>query len=451
MAQLHRIIVGLGTTGLSCARYLRSKNLPFEVVDSRDVPPGLTQFEAEFPEVLLTLGEFSHELLSRADELLLSPGVSLRTPAIQAAAAAGVRIVGDIAVFCEALAPEQTLVAVTGLNGKSTVVTLLAMMVRQAGLSVGLGGNLDGAEASPALDMLRQDPKDIYILELSSFQLETTPRLGASAAVILNVSDDHMDRYESKQEYQAAKQRIFLGAAKAIVNCDDEASQPWSTQGLALSHFGLNAPSKGAWGLVQDGEQSLLACGNESFLATSALKVAGKHNIANALAALALGDAIGLPREAMGKALVSFPGLPHRCQWVRRVRGVDYYNDSKGTNVGASLVAIESLGELIKGKLVLIAGGVDKGADFSMMTPVVARFAKLAVLIGRDAKNIANAMKNSIEVVFANSLQEAVAIAAQNAGDGDAVLLSPACASFDMFNDFTHRGRVFTETVEALS
>ncbi len=449
MAHLHRIIVGLGTTGLSCARYLRSKNLAFEVIDSRQSPPGLAQFQAEFPEVALTLGEFSQTLLCQADELLLSPGVSVQTPAIKAAAEAGVRIVGDIALFSEA--QEQPVVAVTGSNGKSTVVTLLAMMARQAGLSVGLGGNLDGAEASPALDLLRQDPKDVYILELSSFQLETTPHLAAKAAVILNVSDDHMDRYANKHEYEAAKQRIFLGAENAIVNKDDAASQPWNSQGLAISHFGLEIPNAGEWGVVQKNETSFLAFGNEALLDIKSLKVAGKHNIANALAALALGEAIGLPREAMLSALTTFPGLPHRCQWLRRVHGVDYYNDSKGTNVGASIVAIESLGELIKGKLILIAGGVDKGADFSIMAPVLETFVKLAVLIGRDAKNMAAAMKNSIEIVFANSLQEAVAIAAQNANEGDAVLLSPACASFDMFNDFTHRGRVFSETVEALS
>ncbi len=449
MAHLHRIIVGLGTTGLSCARYLRSKNLPFEVVDSRLSPPGLAQFKAEFAEVTLTLGEFSQELLSDADELLLSPGISLQTAAIKAAAQAGVRIVGDIALFSEA--QDKPIVAVTGSNGKSTVVTLLAMMAREAGLSVGLGGNLDGAEASPALDLLRQAPKDIYILELSSFQLETTPHLGAKAAVILNVSDDHMDRYANKHEYEAAKQRIFLGAETAIVNKDEQASQPWINQDLSIARFGLGAPSKGEWGLVQDKGASYLAFENTTVLATNSLKVAGKHNIANALAALALGDAIGLPRSAMLNALTSFSGLPHRCQWLRRVHGVDYYNDSKGTNVGASIVAIESLGELIKGKLILIAGGVDKGADFAIMAPVVEKFVKLAILIGRDAKHIAAAVKNSIDVVFANSLQEAVTIAAQKANEGDAVLLSPACASFDMFNDFTHRGRVFTETVEALA
>ena len=448
MTQKLRIIVGLGTTGLSCARYLRSIEQEFSVVDSRFNPPGLRQFKEEFPDVTLSLGEFSQELLCRADEILLSPGISLQTPQVAAAAKAGVRIIGDIALFSEV--QQKPIIAVTGSNGKSTVVSLLARMARESGLSVGLGGNLDGAEAAPALDLLRQAVKDIYILELSSFQLETTPRLGAKAAVILNVSDDHMDRYANKHEYEAAKQRIFLGAQQAIVNKDDCASQPWNSEELSLSYFGLDAPSAGQWGLRKDAEASFLAFGSESLMNVHNLKIAGKHNIANALAALALGDAIGLPRTCMLKALQSFPGLPHRCQWLRQLHGVDYYNDSKGTNVGASIVAIESLGELIKGKLILIAGGVDKGADFSIMAPVVEKFVKLAILIGRDAKNIAAALKESIEVIFANSLPEAVAIAAKMAKADDAVLLSPACASFDMFNDFTHRGRVFCETVEAL-
>lgn len=448
MAQLHRIIVGLGTTGLSCARYLRSKNQAFEVVDSRLDPPSLAQFKTEFPDVSLFLGEFSEELLCSADELLLSPGISLQTPQIKAAAKAGVRIVGDIALFCEV--QKQPIVAVTGSNGKSTVVTLLAMMVRESGLSVGLGGNLDGVQAAPALDLLRQTPKDIYILELSSFQLETTPRLAAKAAVILNISDDHMDRYANKHEYEAAKQRIFLGAEKIIVNKDDYATQPWLSEKSSISFFGLTAPSAGQWGLMQRNGDSFLAFGNEAILNVRSLRVAGKHNMANALAALALGDAIGLPRSAMLSALTAFAGLPHRCQWIRTLHGVGFYNDSKGTNVGATVVAIESLGEMIRGKLILIAGGIDKGADFSIMTPVVTKFVKLAILIGRDAKNIASVLKDSIEVIFASSLQEAVEIAATKAINGDAVLLSPACASFDMFSDFTHRGRVFSETVGAL-
>lgn len=448
MNQANRIIVGLGTTGLSCARYLHSLGETFQVVDSRLDPPGLNELKAQFPSLQVTLGEFSAAMLSEASELIVSPGISIQTPAIVAAREAGVAISGDIDIFSKAV--RKPLVAVTGSNGKSTVVTLLAAMATKAGLRVGLGGNLDGAQAAPALDLLRQDEKDIYILELSSFQLETTECLAARAAVILNVSDDHMDRYASKQDYEAAKQRIFKGAQFAVINRDETASTPWSSDCDIVSSFGMNSSQSGEWGVAERNGETSLMFGDEFLLSAKTLKIAGKHNISNALAALALGQAIDLPRQAMIEALQEFPGLPHRCQWLRNLRGVDYFNDSKGTNVGASIVAIESLGEILKGKLVLIAGGVDKGADFSVMAPVVAKFVKLAILIGRDAKNMASAFKDSIEIVFASSLIEAVNMAAARSSEGDAVLLSPACASFDMFTDFTHRGRVFVSAVEEL-
>ena len=448
MTQANRIIVGLGTTGLSCARYLHSLGESFQVVDSRLDPPGLAELKAQFPTLQPILGEFSPALLSQASELIVSPGISIKTPAIVAAREAGVVISGDIDIFSKAV--HKPVVAVTGSNGKSTVVTLLAAMARKAGLSVGLGGNLDGAQAAPALDLLLQDEKDLYVLELSSFQLETTQCLAARAAVILNVSDDHMDRYENKQEYAAVKQRIFTGAKSVVVNRDEAASAPWSKNFDNVLGFGVTHPGQGEWGVVERDGEVMLAFGDELVLSAQSLKIAGKHNISNALAALALGQAIDLPRQAMVEALQEFPGLPHRCQWLRNLRGVDYFNDSKGTNVGASIVAIESLGEILKGKLIWIAGGVDKGADFSVMAPVVAKFVKLAILIGRDAKNLANACKDSVEIVFANTLLEAVNIAAARANAGDAVLLSPACASFDMFTGFAHRGRVFESAVEEL-
>ncbi len=443
------IIVGLGTTGLSCARYLRAKGISFRVVDSRLSPPGLSLLQQEFPDVEVTLGQFPEEILCSAKQLIVSPGISVHTPQILAAANAGVRIRGDIDLFSEDVT--RPVVAVTGSNGKSTVVSLLAAMARAAGRRVGLGGNLDGDEAAPALDLLRQEPKDVYILELSSFQLETTENLRAEAAVILNVSDDHMDRYDSKHAYEAAKQRIFRGAKQIIVNRDESASLPWDPAAKVRASFGLENPVTDQWGVAVHEGQRYLCHGEERLLSVGDLKIAGKHNLSNALAALALGEAIGLPREAMRAALRSFPGLPHRCQWLRSLHGVQYFNDSKGTNVGASIVAIESLGEMLSGKLVLIAGGIDKEADFSVMKPVVRRFVKLAILIGRDARHLADAFKDSIEILFASTLQDAVTIAASHAREGDAVLLSPACASYDMFSDFTHRGRVFAGAVEALA
>lgn len=447
-----RVIVGLGKTGLSCARYLHSLGEVFMVTDSRLTPPGLAEFRVEFPDVTLELGGFREETFVNAVELIVSPGISLQTPEIQAALKAGVSITGDIDIFSRAAS--APIVAVTGSNGKSTVVSLLGAMAREDGLRVSVGGNLDGAEAAPALDLLRKGPSDLYILELSSFQLETTDHLGAEAAVILNISDDHMDRYATLQEYKDAKQRIFRGCRHAVVNRDDAASAPAYVQDLVTHSYGLDfdldRPLSNAWGLLRNEGQDYLTFGEETLVPARDLKIAGKHNLSNALAALALGTAIGLSRDSMVTALKKFPGLPHRCQWVRSLRGVDYYNDSKGTNVGASVVAVESLGELVTGSIVLIAGGIDKEADFSPMRPVVEKFVKLAVLIGRDAKKIAAALKGATETIFAETLPEAVAVSAARAVSGDAVLLSPACASFDMFTDFTHRGRVFTEAVEGL-
>ena len=449
VAHNSRIIVGLGRTGLSVARYLHSVGAEFAVVDSRTNPPGLAEFGREFPDVSLTLGEFPVALLSAADELIVSPGVSLETPAIREAIEAGVAITGDIDMFSKAV--RAPILAVTGSNGKSTVVSLLGAMARAAGVNVAVGGNLDGAEAAPALDLLRGEPRDLYVLELSSFQLETTSLLGARAATILNISDDHMDRYASLQDYAAAKQRIFLGCQHAVLNRDEAQVAPTAATSMTVSSFGLDAPGADAWGVLMQQGRQYLAHGTTALLAADEMKIAGKHNVANALAALALGEAAGLPMAAMLDALRHFPGLPHRCQWVRERAGVNFYNDSKGTNVGASIVAIESLGELATGKLVLIAGGIGKDADFSPLLPAVSRFVRLAILIGRDAGRIAAVFKHSVQVVLAVSMESAVQLAAEAAQPGDVVLLSPACASLDMFTDFGHRGRVFTQTVEALS
>lgn len=447
VSETKRLIVGLGTTGLSCARWFHSRGETFSVVDSRNNPPGLAEFRAEFPGVHLHLGSFDRDLLCAADELVMSPGISLQTPEIQDAIQAGVVITGDIDIFSRHV--NKPLVAVTGSNGKSTVVTLLGHMARAAGLNVAVGGNLDGDEAAPALDLLRMGDKDLFVLELSSFQLETTRELGATAAVILNVSEDHMDRYATLREYHQSKQRIFLGCQQAVVNRDDAASVP-ETKVPGHITYGLSLPGAGSWGISHVEGERYLVFGDEVVLAASELKIAGRHNVSNALAALALGDAIGLDRSAMVAALREFGGLPHRCQWLRKLHDVDYYNDSKGTNVGATLVAIESIGEMISGRIVLIAGGVDKESDFAVMRATVERFVRVAVLIGRDAAKLAAAFTGITETTTAGSMEEAVATAARRAEPGDAVLLSPACASFDMFDNFLHRGRVFTAAVEGL-
>lgn len=444
-----KVIVGLGKTGLSCARYFESLGIPFRVIDSRFSPPELHEFEHDFPNGQIELGGFSEQSLMQAAEIVLSPGVSLRTPEIAAAVAAGVPVTGDIDIFSrEAKAP---IVAVTGSNGKSTVVTLAAEMARRASVNAGLGGNLDGKASVPALDLLRTDARDLYILELSSFQLETTSRLNAEVAVILNVSDDHLDRYDSLEHYAMTKQQIFVGARQILVNRDDKLSAPRSTGDATVWSYGLSSPSNDRdLGLVTRDGKTWIARGAHALIEVTDLGLPGRHNISNAMAALGLGSAIGFPDTAMVTALREFTGLPHRCQSVRTLRGVQYINDSKGTNVGATLTALDSISERIDGKIILIAGGLAKDADFTPLEDAVTNHVSHLVLIGRDAGVLERVLGARTNTLRAETLEDAVRQAAELATEGDAVLLSPACASHDMFKDFAHRGRVFTSAVEKL-
>lgn len=449
-----KVIVGLGQTGLSCARYFAANNINFRVMDSRFSPPALAEFRAEFPTVDLELGGFSFDSLLNASEIVLSPGISLKTPEIAEAIGRGVPVTGDIDIFSrEAKAP---IVAITGSNGKSTVVTLLGEMAVNAGRHVGVGGNLDGRASTPALDLLRAGERDLYVLELSSFQLETTRHLNASVATILNISEDHLDRYADMQDYMAAKQRIFNGCRHIVVNRDASESLPWQSfvEQSSLpqrSSYGVEHYSAEGAGVVMQAGQAWLAVDGQPLIAANEIRIAGRHNLANAMAAFMLGRAVGLPQDAMLATLREFPGLPHRCQFVRRYKGVDYYNDSKGTNVGATLVALESIGERTQGDIVLIAGGVGKEQDFTDLLPALDRFVKRVILIGKDADKIAHVIENRVDIMRATSLEEAVTEAFVSAAIGDAVLLSPACASYDMFKDFAHRGRAFAAAVEALT
>ena len=445
----YRLIVGLGTTGLSCARHFGRQAVAFRVTDSRTEPPGLAALRTEFPEVVIELGGFQRASFLDAQELVVSPGVSLRTAEIAEAMAAGVPVTGDIDIFSKLV--KGPVVAVTGSNGKSTVVSLVAEILRQAGRQVGLGGNLDGLSSRPALDLLQDAPADAYVLELSSFQLETTQQLGAEVAAILNLSEDHMDRYEDLQQYLAAKQRIFNGAFNIVFNRDDAKTRPPGKPVGRVSSFGLSVPEADAFGLDTVNGRAMLMYGDEAIVAQEELKIFGDHNTANALAAAAIGHLAGAGLEDIARALVAFPGLPNRCQWVANVSGVEYYNDSKGTNVGASAAALAGLGRKVGGRVVLIAGGVGKGADFKPLGPVLARYARAMILLGRDADRIAAATGDSTPIRFAGDMEDAVRQAQAAARPGDAVLLSPACASFDMFRDFQHRGEVFTSIVRSLS
>ncbi len=438
------LIVGLGTTGLSCARYLTRCGVSVAVTDSRLEPPGLPGLRKELPDLAVFLGGFRPEVFAAADQLVLSPGVALSEPLVQQAIARGVPVLGDIELF--ARSARAPVVAITGSNGKSTVTTLVGEMAKQAGRTVGIGGNI----GLPALDLLAE-PAELYVLELSSFQLETTCSLQARAAVVLNVSADHLDRYPDVGAYAKAKARILKGAQVAVLNRDDP--RVVAMCGLANKDvlFTLAQPDGDTYGVTHTGGQDWLSRGGDALFPVSELQIPGRHNLANALAALALGEAVGLPLAPMQEALRRFRGLAHRCQLVAKKRGVRWFDDSKGTNVGATIAALQGLhAPSGTGRSVLIAGGDGKGADFAPLAPVVEHTARAVVLIGRDAQRIEAALGARVPVLRADSMEQAVVLAAEQARAGDRVLLSPACASFDMFRNFEERGEAFAAAVEGL-
>nr|WP_288498231.1 UDP-N-acetylmuramoyl-L-alanine--D-glutamate ligase [uncultured Pseudomonas sp.] len=439
-----RIVVGLGKSGMSLVRYLARQGVRFAVVDTRANPPELSTLRGQFPQVEVRCGELDVEFLSRASELLISPGLAVATPALQEAAKRGVKLSGDIDLF--ARAAKAPIVAITGSNAKSTVTTLVGEMAAAAGRKVAVGGNL----GTPALDLLADDV-ELYVIELSSFQLETTELLNAEVATCLNVSEDHMDRYADLPAYHLAKHRIFRGARQVVVNRDDPLSRPMIADQVPCWSFGLGKPDFKRFGLLEENGEKYLAYQFDALLPVRELRVRGAHNQSNALAALALGHAVGLPMAAMLETLKQFTGLAHRCQWVGERAGVSYYDDSKATNVGAALAAIEGLGADIAGKLVLIAGGDGKGADFSSLRKPVAAHCRAVVLLGRDADKLAAVLDGAVDIIRVDSLQAAVERAAAIAQSGDAVLLSPACASLDMFKNFEERGRLFAQAVEELN
>jgi len=438
------LIVGLGKTGLSCARYLVRQGIPVAITDSRESPPGLERLREELPDLALFLGGFRPEVFAAAEKIILSPGVALSEPLVDEALQRGVPVLGDIELF--ARAAQAPVAAITGSNGKSTVTSLLGEMARSAGWAVRVGGNL----GEPALDLL-DSSAELYVLELSSFQLETTNSLRPRAAVVLNVSPDHLDRYPDVDAYAAAKARIYRGAELAVVNRDDPMVRAMLAPSLRQIGFTLEPPAAGDFGIRLRGGEPWLCRGQRFLLPAAALLIVGRHNLANALAALALGVACGLPEAAMLEGLRAYRGLPHRTQLVADLHGVRWYNDSKGTNPGATIAALEGLHPATGGaRTVLIAGGDGKGADFSALAPVVARTARAVVLIGRDAPLIEAALDGTVPLLHADDMGQAVTLAAGQARPGDRVLLSPACASFDMFRNFEHRGEVFVAAVEEL-
>ena len=436
------LIVGLGQTGLSCARYLSEHGIEVAVTDSRDHPPALDELQNAYPDIAIFVGGFSVEAFERATCLIVSPGISLREPLIAEARVRGAEIVGDIELF--ARNADAPVIAITGSNGKSTVTSLLGEMAKTAGLDVRVGGNI----GVPALDLLHVPKPDLYILELSSFQLETTENLNACAAVILNISEDHMDRYQDINDYTAAKSKVYYGTGSLIVNLDDEAVMTTAKlirQGRELIGFTENSPAKNQFGICLKEKKEYLCFGDELLIPISDLKIKGKHTIVNALAALALGKEANIPFDGMLSALKQFSGLAHRSQWIAEKNGVDWFNDSKATNVGAAIAAINGTDAK---KIVLIAGGQSKGQDFSPLKDVVKNKVKHLILLGEDAELLNTVLSENTEVTFVENLKQAVQKANEVATSGDAVLLSPACASFDMFSGYEHRGDTFIAAVK---
>lgn len=446
MHQSLRLVVGLGLTGHSIARFLRRRNQPFAVFDTRMQPTGLGDFQIEFPDVPVYLEAFPEHIYPQVTEIICSPGVALDEPFMQKAAELGIPVIGDIECLVREI--DVPIIAITGTNGKSTVTTLVGEMAKEAGLSVAVAGNI----GLPALDIHDVGVQyDLWVLELSSFQLDLTHSLSPLAATILNITPDHLDRHHTFEAYAMAKQRIYHQAKNIFYNREDSNTRPrFSSHHEALMSYGLGEPEADAWGIIHASGIDYLAQGDKRLLPVDMLRIKGKHNWLNALGACALADAAGIDMNSILAVLKRFSGLPHRCQWVRKLNEVDWINDSKGTNVGATVSAISGIGDAIQGKIVLIAGGQGKEADFVEMRNPIANFVRSVVLIGEDAYKIEAAIAGKVPVMHACSLDEAVSLAHSQSQSGDVVLLSPACASFDMFRDFNHRGDDFITAVNAL-
>lgn len=437
------LVAGLGKTGVSVGRYLHSKNKPFIAFDTRAQAQSVTEFTKEFPNVRVYTQHIPDEVIGQLSDIIASPGLPLDTPFLKKAMQMGVAVYGDIE--CLAREIHAPVIAITGTNGKSTVTTLVGEMAKVAGYKVAVAGNI----GTPVLDMLHDEHQyDLWVLELSSFQLDLTYSLTPIVATILNVTPDHLDRHHTMEAYVQAKQRIYDKAQIALFNRDDSYTIP--TAEVNRISFGMDAPEKNNWGLITQNDKIYLAKGNTCILPVESILIKGVHNWLNALAAAALADAAGIPQQHIVSILTSFTGLPHRCQWVRTLDGVDWINDSKGTNIGATISAINGIGGSMQGKIVLIAGGQGKGADFSELVHPIADYVRSIVLIGEDADKIEAALANVVPIARASSLDNAVVVAKSQAKPGDVVLLSPACASLDMFRDFNHRGESFASLVNGL-
>jgi len=449
------LVLGLGETGLSLVRWMLVHKAQVRVADSRNAPPSLASTQENFPQIEVRCGIFRSELLDGIELIAISPGVPMADPLIQKALARGIPVVGDIELFAQSLPKENPpkVIAITGANGKTTVTSMVGAMCRTAGLDTEVAGNISPAVLDVLIDRKGKQP-DVWVLELSSFQLETTYCLNAHAATVLNISEDHLDRYTDMAGYIAAKARIFRcdgrgSGSVQVVNRDDPESMAMGLRERLIQSFGVDTPplSKHDMGIERDADGIWLLEGSRRLMNAVELQVEGMHNISNALAAISLCRAVGLPMSPLLNALRAFKGLPHRVEKVAEINGVTYYDDSKGTNVGATVAALNGLGRTA----VVILGGDGKGQDFAPLQNVVTQHARVAVLIGRDAAKIAEALKDTgVPLLLAKDMRDAVRISADEAEEGDAVLMSPACASFDMFKNYVHRAEIFIAAVKEL-
>ena len=442
----YKLVAGLGETGMSCVKHYRQLDCPVMVTDSRESPPKLTALKSLWPEVPVSVGSLDERLLADADEIILSPGISSNEHFVQEAKRKNIPVIGDVEVFCRiASAP---IIAITGSNAKSTVCTLVAQMIEDAGKKVSLGGNI----GVPVLELLGNDTPDFYVLELSSFQLESLDSLKAKVACVLNISPDHMDRYANKSDYIAAKQVIYENAELVVVNKEDKVAQPHEKfKSGNIIGFTKNKPGAREFGVIHEGNVIYLAFENKKLMPVSELTIMGSHNYENALAALAIGYSIGLELELMLNSLKTFPGLTHRCEWLGEINKVNWINDSKGTNVGATEAAILGFSQDSVKSIVLILGGVCKGANFTSLIDPIKNNVRDVILFGEDGKLIGNTLGNIVKKHYCESLSETVDLAYKIAQAGETVLFSPACASFDMFKNFEDRGEQFSFLVKKLS
>ncbi|WP_394389880.1 UDP-N-acetylmuramoyl-L-alanine--D-glutamate ligase [Shewanella woodyi] len=430
------VVLGLGATGLSVVHYLHEQGITPLVMDSRHQPPGMDELKHLYPEVELLTGGFDCRYLVQASQIIISPGIAVDTPEIRAAIDMGIEVIGDVELFARAVKDrEPCVIGITGSNGKSTVTTLVGEMARVAGLNYAVGGNI----GVPALDLLRE-PRDLYILELSSFQLETTHSLNCIVATCLNISEDHMDRYTDLEAYRQAKLSLYCQSKRALFNREDEQTEPKDP--MNQNSFGLSAPFNDEWG-VRDGK---VVHGTTEIMNLLDVAIVGSHNHANLLAAMALAYHAGVDKESMIQVAMTFTGLAHRCELVAVHNGVSYVNDSKATNVGATVAALEGFSDHLGG-IILIAGGDGKGADFQPLQQAIQGLSQL-ITLGKDGDKIAEFSEKAIRV---GDMSEAVKTANELAEAGDIVLMSPACASLDMYKNFMARGEDFRAEVNALA